>query len=199
MLLDGLTDEREAVLVAKRMLDALRAPVDLGGHVVTVRASIGVATARGPGGDLLRDADLAMYQAKSQGRDRVVSFDEDMHAAMVASVATRARAAAGAGGGRAVARVPADRGPGDRRVHRRGGARALAGPLPPLEFIPLAEETGLIVPLGAWVLEEACRTAASWPGDLAVTVNVSSVQLRSAEFVATVAGALERGGLPATG
>ena len=75
------------MLVAKRMLDALRAPVDLGGHIVTVRASIGVATARGPGGDLLRDADLAMYQAKSQGRDRVVSFDEDMHAAMVASVA----------------------------------------------------------------------------------------------------------------
>ena len=99
MLLDGLTDEREAVLVAKRMLDALRTPADLGGHVVTVRASIGVATARGPGGDLLRDADLAMYQAKSQGRDRVVSFDEDMHAAMVASVGAEARAGPGVGGG----------------------------------------------------------------------------------------------------
>ena len=54
---------------------------------------------------------------------------------------------------------------------------------PPAEFIPLAEETGLIVPIGAWVLETACRTAASWPDDLALTVNVSSVQLRNAEFV----------------
>ena len=124
VLIDGLTDEREAVLVAQRMLDALRAPVDLGGHVVTVRASIGVATARGPGGDLLRDADLAMYQAKSQGRDRVVSFDGDMHAAIVASVALEHELRQALADGRAVARVPADRGPGDRRVHRRGGACA---------------------------------------------------------------------------
>jgi predicted signal transduction protein with EAL and GGDEF domain len=87
VLVDGLDDEREAVLVAKRMLDALRAPLTLNGQDVTVRASIGVATARGPGGDLLRDADLAMYQAKAQGRDRVVSFDCQMHEAMIAGVA----------------------------------------------------------------------------------------------------------------
>ena len=195
VLVDGLTDEREAVLVAQRMLDALRAPVDLGGHVVTVRASIGVATARGPGGDLLRDADLAMYQAKSQGRDRVVAFDGDMHAAIVASVALEHELRqALADGGLWLAYQPIV----DLETGAFIAAEALCRwTLPPLEFIPLAEETGLIVPLGAWVLEEACRTAASWPGDLAVTVNVSSVQLRSAEFVATVAGALERGGLSA--
>ena len=193
VLIDGLTDEREAVLVAQRMLDALRTPVDLGGHVVTVRASIGVATARGPGGDLLRDADLAMYQAKSQGRDRVVSFDGDMHAAMVASVAVEHELRqALAEDGLWLAYQPIV----DLETGAITAAEALCRwTLPPLEFIPLAEETGLIVPLGAWVLEEACRTAASWPGDLSVNVNVSSVQLRSNEFVATVAGALERGGL----
>ena len=66
------------------------------------------------------------------------------------------------------------------------------GNVSPGEFIPLAEETGLIVPIGAWVLEEACRTAADWDGGLPVTVNVSSVQLRSAEFLDTVAAALRR-------
>ncbi len=87
VLLDGLADEREAVIVAKRMLETLRGPVAVAGQEMLVRASIGVATARGPGGDLLRDADLAMYQAKAQGRDRVVSFDCEMHEAMLASVA----------------------------------------------------------------------------------------------------------------
>ncbi len=67
----------------------------------------------------------------------------------------------------------------------------------PAEFIPLAEETGLIVPIGAWVLEEACRTAAAWEGGLPVTVNVSSVQLRTAEFADTVASVLLESGLPA--
>ena len=87
VLLDGLTDEREAV--RRRPADARRAARagDARRAGVTVRASIGVATARGPGGDLLRDADLAMYQAKAQGRDRVVSFDGDMHEAMLAGVA----------------------------------------------------------------------------------------------------------------
>ena len=154
-----------------------------------------MATARGPGGDLLRDADLAMYQAKSQGRDRVVSFDGDMHAAMVASVAVEHELRqALAEDGLWLAYQPIV----DLETGAITAAEALCRwTLPPLEFIPLAEETGLIVPLGAWVLEEACRTAASWPGDLSVNVNVSSVQLRSNEFVATVAGALERAGLSA--
>ena len=67
----------------------------------------------------------------------------------------------------------------------------------PADFIPVAEETGLIVPIGAWVLGEACRTAAEWESDAPVTVNVSSVQLRSIEFPETVAAALDASGLPA--
>lgn len=195
VLVDGLVDEREALGVAQRMLDALRPPVPLAGQPVTVRASIGVATATGPGGDLLRDADLAMYQAKAQGRDRVVSFDGEMHAAMVASVAMEHELRQALDDGAlSLAFQPIV----DLDTGRLRAAEALCRwTVPPCEFIPLAEETGLIVPLGAWVLEEACRTAAGWPDHVLVSVNVSGVQLRSAEFVATVAGALERSGLAA--
>ncbi|MDA0185750.1 EAL domain-containing protein [Solirubrobacter phytolaccae] len=196
VLVDGLVDEREALGVAQRMLDALRPPVPLAGKPVMVRASIGVATATGPGGDLLRDADLAMYQAKAQGRDRVVSFDGEMHAAMVASVAMEHELRlALEHGGLSLAFQPIV----DLETGRLRAAEALCRwTVPPCEFIPLAETTGLIVPLGAWVLEEACQTAAGWPDHVLVSVNVSSVQLRSSEFVATVAGALERSGLEAS-
>jgi diguanylate cyclase (GGDEF)-like protein len=193
VLVDGLNDERETVAVAQRMLEALRAPIQLGSQFVTVRASIGVATARGPGEDLLRDADLAMYQAKAQGRDRIVSFDCGMHAATIASVALEHDLRQALEHGELwLAFQPV--------VDLDTGAYVAAEALcrwtrPPLEFIPVAEETGLIVPLGAWVLQEACRTAASWPDELRVGVNVSSVQLRSAEFVTTVADALAASGL----
>jgi len=190
VLVDDLRDEREAVTVAKRMLTALRKPITLGGQEFDVRASIGVATARGPGEDLLRDADLAMYQAKNQGRDRVVSFDAAMHSALVAGVALENDLRCALRKGELqLAFQPI--------VDLESGQPCAAEALlrwkhPPLDFIPVAEETGLIVPIGAWVLETACRTALDWP--FPVTVNVSSVQLRSGEFVATVAAAL--GALP---
>ena len=114
VLVDDLHDEREAVIVANRMLEALREPITLAGQELTVRASIGVATARGPGGDLLRDADVAMYQAKNQGRDRVVSFDADMHAAMIAGVALENDLRCALRERRVLARLPADRRPRDR-------------------------------------------------------------------------------------
>ena len=193
VLVDGLFDEREAVTVAKRMLEAVNAPVMLGGQEINVRASIGVATAREPGENLLRDADLAMYQAKAQGRGRVVSFDNDMHAAMLASVAMEndlRRALAGDGLWLAFQPIV------DLDTGRPLAAEALLRwKYPPSDFIPLAEETGLIIPIGAWVLQNACRAAATW--EHPVTVNVSSVQLRSAEFTDTVADALADAGLPA--
>jgi diguanylate cyclase (GGDEF)-like protein len=200
ILVDGLVEEHEALAVAERVAAALRAPFGLTSMDVSVRASIGVATARGPGGDLLRDADLAMYQAKAQGRDRVIAFDGEMHAAMVARLAMESdlRRALDEDELHLVFQPIVDLESG--RLH---AAEALLrwrhprrGEIAPGEFVGLAEETGLIVPIGTWVLETACRTAAGWPGT-PVTVNVSSVQLRSAEFPATVAAALDAAGLPA--
>jgi diguanylate cyclase (GGDEF)-like protein len=199
ILVEALAVEHEAVVVADRVMAALRAPFALDGQKLAVRASIGIATARVPGGDLLRDADLAMYQAKAQGRDRVVGFDSEMHAAMVARMALEADLR------RALERDElylafqpivdlADGSPIAaeallrwRHPHRDG--------ITPAEFVPLAEETGLIVPIGAWVLEAACREAATWT-EVPVSVNVSSVQLRSTNFPATVAAALAATGLP---
>ena len=164
VLLDGLNDEREAMTVAARMLEALR-PI--------APASIGVATARQPGGDLLRDADLAMYQAKAQGRDRVLSFDCEMLAGI--ALENDLRRALDADELYLAFQPIVDLETGALRA-----AEALLrwdhprhGNVSPGEFIPLAEESGLIVGIGAWVLEEACRTAAGWDGGLPVTVNVS--------------------------
>ena len=188
VLLDGLTDEREAMTVAARMLEALR-PI--------APASIGVATARQPGGDLLRDADLAMYQAKAQGRDRVLSFDCEMLAGI--ALENDLRRALDADELYLAFQPIVDLETGALRA-----AEALLrwdhprnGNVSPGEFIPLAEESGLIVGIGAWVLEEACRTAAEWDHGLPVTVNVSSVQLRSDAFLDTVEAALVNSGLPA--
>jgi len=188
VLLDGLTDEREAMTVAARMLEALR-PI--------APASIGVATARQPGGDLLRDADLAMYQAKAQGRNRVLSFDCEMLAGI--ALENDLRRALDADELYLAFQPIVDLETGALRA-----AEALLrwdhprnGNVSPGEFIPLAEESGLIVGIGAWVLEEACRTAAEWDHGLPVTVNVSSVQLRSDAFLDTVEAALVNSGLPA--
>ncbi len=123
VLLDGLNDEREAMTVAARMLEALR-PI--------APASIGVATAREPGGDLLRDADLAMYQAKAQGRDRVLSFDGCTRHARRHRAGERPPPRARRG--RAVPGVPADRRPRDGRAARRRGPPAL-GPSAPRERV----------------------------------------------------------------
>jgi diguanylate cyclase (GGDEF)-like protein len=198
ILIEALDVEHEALLVAERIMVALRAPFQLGGHEISVRASIGVATARGPGGDLLRDADLAMYQAKAQGRDRVVGFDGDMHAAMVDRLELEGDLR------RALERNElhlAFQPIVDLADGRPVAAEALLrwshptrGELMPAQFVPLAEETALIVPIGAWVLEAACRAATDWL-DLPVSVNVSSVQLRATEFPTTVAAALEASGL----
>ena len=199
VLLTDLPAEGEAPLIAERILEALRAPFGLAGHELAVRASVGIATARGPGGDLLRDADLAMYQAKAQGRDRVVSFDGAMHAAMLARMALERdlRRALERDELRLVFQPIVELADGrpvaaEALLRWQHPVRGLVGPA---EFVPLAEETGLIVPIGAWVLEAACRAAATWPS-LRVSVNVSCAQLRSADFPATVAASLAATGLP---
>src|SRR4051794_18144004 len=198
--------EAAARRVAERLAGALRAPVELDGHHRYVTASFGVRSATSGATDpeeLLRDADAAMYRAKELGKARCEVFDASMHE-------------------RAVERLDLEG--GLRRAIERDELRVLYQPqvematgqivgaealvrwqhperglvVPPV-FIPIAEQTGLIVPIGAWVLRESCRQAAMWARTtgrrLTVSVNVSPRQLADDDFPRTVSDVLAETGL----
>jgi diguanylate cyclase (GGDEF)-like protein len=206
-LVQGL---EEAVPVARRILEAMREPFDLNGKEIFISCSVGVAHSLATGHDgqeLMVSADLAMYQAKKQGKDRYEIFEPAMQAVFQAGLQMEADLR------RAVVRHEFEL-RYQPIVHLRTGEitglEALVrwrhperGIIPPLDFIPLAEETGMIVPIGEWVLREACRQAARWndrrAGDrpLSVSVNLSAVQLDQADLPEIVASALENSGLPA--
>ncbi|ROP26512.1 putative bifunctional diguanylate cyclase/phosphodiesterase [Pseudokineococcus lusitanus] len=206
-------------IVARRVLEALREPVVVDGRALVVRASIGVAGCtpavdgapcehRADVEEVLQEADMAMYTAKSAGGAQVAVFTRGL--------ADRARRAAGLAVDLADAVRPgADLG-ASFRVHFQAlvdlttgevsGFEALVrwqhpehGLVPPLEFVPLAEESGAVVPLGAWVLEEAAARAVALAAEagrpLGMSVNVSPRQLEDPAFVATVEGVLDRTGL----
>ncbi len=207
VLLERVADAGEPARVAERLVEALRPPFDVDGREVFVTAAVGVA-ARPPRwavpGDLLRDADTALYQAKAAGAGSFAVFQPRMRAAVLARLEreTALRGAAERGELRLRYQPTVELATG-----RVVGAEALArwehptdGLLHPAEFIRLAEETGLIVPLGRWALREACRQARQWQdlrrgGTPLVSVNLSARQLREAGFVAEVAEALEASGL----
>ncbi len=221
ILLEDLAAPEDAGAAADRVLAALSAPVSVPGggseRSVLAGASVGLATADGADSveALVRNADLALYAAKDGGRGRAVAFAPAMHRAAVARLALEADLRA------AVAAMGADvtgprRGAPFRLVYqpivdlateRVTGAEALlrwtapdGTAVPPAVFIPVAEETGLIVPLGRWVLGEACRQAASWArlgphACVALSVNVSGRQLEEPGYVDDVAAALAESGL----
>jgi predicted signal transduction protein with EAL and GGDEF domain len=184
-------------------VDALSRPFALeGGHEVSVGTSVGVALfpADGDGPDLLlRRADLALYRAKAEGRGTHRFFEEGMDARLQARTALE----------RDLRRALAE---GRFELHyqpqvelatgRVVGAEALLrwadpgrGMVPPSEFIPLAEETGLVLPLGEWALRAACEEASRWPAPLGVAVNLSPVQFRQPGLAGTVARVLRETGL----
>ena len=208
VLLEDLQYENEIIDIARRILDELRAPVLLHGAEIFVSASIG-ATAGDEGleeaVDLLRDADTAMYQAKRSGKGRVERFEEGMHERLVRRVQLKAdmRRALEAHEFQLVYQPTVTLTTGE--VH---GLEALIrwhhpslGIISPLEFIPVAEETGLIVPIGAWVLRQACEQAAHWQGrnrgspGLVINVNVSGRQLEDEGLLDDVKSALAESGL----
>ncbi|MGY1830136.1 putative bifunctional diguanylate cyclase/phosphodiesterase [Geodermatophilus sp. SYSU D01180] len=195
----------EAVLTAARVLDVLARPVALPGGPVTVSAGVGVAVGRGAvaGDALVGDADLALYAAKLGGRERVQRFEPGMRAAAQASreLEQELRGAVGRGEFRLVYQPVVAL--ADRRVT---GLEALLrwdsprlGPVAPDRFVPVAEAAGLMDGIGAWVLREACATAAAWRhlGELTMAVNVSATQLTSPDLPGSVAAALAASGLPA--
>jgi diguanylate cyclase (GGDEF)-like protein/PAS domain S-box-containing protein len=193
--------------VAERLLDTLQAPFQRGDRELFVHASVGVAVVSGrntSAEELLRNADAAMYIAKSRGKNRIIEFEPGMHRAALARLALKVDLE------RALEReeflllyqpivdLATGRATGVEALLRwRNPARRL---ISPAEFVPLAEETGLIIPLGRWVLEQACREARRWndaapSAALAVSVNVSGRQVAEPEFVAVVAEALRQSGL----
>ncbi len=180
---------------AERLLDALRSPFDLQGRQVGVRGSIGISTSHPEGttpDDLLRHADLAMYTAKARGKGRIEFFEPRMHQAVVRRLELKADLADAI----AAAEFELHYQPiVDLRGGRLVGLEALVrwrhperGLVPPAEFIPAAEESGLIIPLGQFVLETACRQMAAWEADglpsarLSLSVNVSTHQLQDPGF-----------------
>jgi diguanylate cyclase (GGDEF)-like protein len=205
ILLEDVEHEHQAVEVADRIADALRWPVTLEGREVFVSASIGIAvsTPAITSDGLLRNADLALYRAKADGRARYAVFDPSMEARALErlEIETDLRHALG----RDELRV--DFQPViDLATSRINEVEALVrwdrpgfGTVSPTAFIPIAEETGLIVPIGQWVLEEACRWARRWQDHssqpLVVSVNLSARQFQHPQLLADIQRTLEETGL----
>jgi diguanylate cyclase (GGDEF)-like protein len=203
VLLPGITNEAYALGVSRRLADALREPLVLDGERRYVTASIGVSFSAPSEHDphaLLRDADAAMYRAKEMGKSRCEVFDDSMRESAMERLELESglRHALADGELRLVYQplVTLD----DGRV---SGVEALLrwdhpifGIVAPLRFVSLAERNGLIIPIGAWVLREACRQLAAWGDDaLGVSVNVSARQLGSTDLVDVVRSALEDSGI----
>jgi diguanylate cyclase (GGDEF)-like protein len=196
VLLDDGPELGHAVSVANRIVDVLRSPFPIEGQDIVVGGSIGVAVGRAgstDGAELLRNADVAMYTAKGAGKNRVSVFEPTMHAAIVARHALSAELSRSLGRGELVVyfqpivELLSSRVTGFEALLRwRHPTRGL---VEPAEFIPLAEETGVIGELGRYVLEEACTQVARWaawhsgPEPLTVAVNLSAQQLQEPSFV----------------
>ena len=206
VLIEDGADPARTAATADRLLSALSEPFAAGGtdEQVRVTASVGIATGAAgqhDAAELLRHADVAMYAAKEAGKGRSAVFAPDMDSAIIGQLQLKAELA------RAVER-------GEFTVHyqptvelatgRLAGVEALVrwqhpdrGLVPPLDFIPLAEQTGLIVPIGRFVLREACRQMSAWQRSytatppLTVSVNLSARELDEAGLVGSVRAALE--------
>ena len=202
------TAATQATVVGEKILAAVSRPCQLGVHSHTVTPSVGVSLFHGREQgleDIIKRADVAMYQAKAAGRGAVRFFDPQMQAALEAGVALE----------QALRQAVAA---GELRLHFQGqfddrlgvvGAEALLrwqhprrGLLMPDQFLPQAEQTGLIVPIGLWVIDRACAQLARWaaqPGlqQLRLAVNISARQFRHEGFVDVVAQALQRHGVQA--
>jgi diguanylate cyclase (GGDEF)-like protein/PAS domain S-box-containing protein len=196
----GLAQAADVAKIVRRILGVLSQPFDVGGQEVVVTASAGIAVYPDDGQDvdaLLKNADSAMYHAKSLGKDNYQFFSPSMNASSLSKLTLENQL-----------RKAIDRGElllhyqpkVDASTSRIAGVEALVrwqhpehGMVPPGEFIPLAEETGLIVPIGDWVLGEAARQAAAWRAaglKLSIAVNMASPSFAQPDFVTKVAAVL---------
>jgi len=207
VLAEGISLADGPKAIAERIRQVLRPPFYIEGFErlpITVSASIGIAVGdRQSAQDLLRDADIALYRAKGSGRDQSVIFQEAMHVAASdrLTMKTELDSALAAGEFHLLYQPIVDL----ERLHVRGVEALIRwdhptkGVMSPDKFIPVLEDTGDIVDVGRWVLNEACRQLATWRAaghDLTMSVNASMRQLDSNEFVEDVRGALAANHLP---
>jgi diguanylate cyclase (GGDEF)-like protein/PAS domain S-box-containing protein len=216
VLLSQLAHEDDACLVAERLVEALSAPYQIAGHQVYSTASIGIATSKRhfeSADSLIRDADAAMYEAKRLGRSRWVMFAPNLlsHEASASSLESDLRLAIKRREIDVVYQPVVDLDESPRAAGRCTAIEALArwthvtrGAIPPAEFIPLAEDSGLIVPLGELVLQRACEHFVELRAQLGaaapdfVSVNLSVAQIRQPEVLAMVERCLHQSKLSAT-
>jgi diguanylate cyclase (GGDEF)-like protein/PAS domain S-box-containing protein len=200
----GVSQVNDTAELARTVGEAVRAPYELSGHVVACDASIGVAMAPDDGlepEDLLKNADMALYRAKSDGRGTYRFFEPEMDARMKARRALEIDLRAALAGEQFELLYQPIVGIADGRITC---CEALLrwhhperGMIPPVEFIPIAEELGLIIPIGEWVIRQACADAARWPNDVKVAVNLSALQVMNQNMASVVVGALAYANLPA--
>jgi diguanylate cyclase (GGDEF)-like protein len=198
----GASQPTDATSLSSRLIEAIGAPYELGGNQIKVELSIGIALAPGDGLDpdqLLKNADMALYRAKSDGHGLYRFFEPEMDARMQ----TRRRLEidlrkAIANGEFELFYQPLV----DMQTEYVTGFEALIrwhhperGMIPPLDFISVAEETGLIIPMGDWVLRQACAEAATWPNDVKIAVNLSPIQFKNKGLLPSVISALATSGL----
>lgn len=206
VLLPHISDIQHADMIARKVLVAMRAPYTIEGHKLHFTVSMGIAIYPDDGMDvdtLLKNADLAMYQAKDSGRDNVQFYKSELNVRAVERQVIESGLRSALQRQEFVLHY-------QPRVSLQTGAivgvealvrwqRPQRGLVLPVEFMQVAEETGLIVPIGRWVLLEACRQAraweeAGWPR-VRIAVNISAVELRAFDFVASVRSALLKTGL----
>jgi diguanylate cyclase (GGDEF)-like protein len=189
-------------LLVDRVMKAVALPYDIEGHRLFITSSIGIARAPDDGNDpelLLANADLALYRAKAEGRGRRRFFEAEMNERVRARQLLERDLRTATSEDQFELNYQPQLNLSTGRI---SGFEALLrwrhperGLIPPLDFIPLAEDTGLIVPVSQWLLGEACREARTWPDDIKLAVNLSPVHFRSGTLVHDVVGALSLSGL----
>jgi diguanylate cyclase (GGDEF)-like protein len=204
ILQGSVKEPTETNALAARLNEVISAPFDLDGHQAVIGVSIGIAVApadaTGPD-QLLKNADMALYRAKADGRGTYRFFEREMDALMQKRRALEADLRKALVNGefelyyQPIVNLEKNDICGFEALLRWNHPER--GLIPPLDFIPLAEETELIVPVGEWVLRQACQEAIKWPSDISIAVNVSSAQFKVRTLAQVVMGALARSGLAA--